>query len=729
MKHKLFLFVILIMAIDARAQQPYDFSAVAPSGQTLYYKTYLILQNGNYIHCAKIVQPTGYPYWRGITKPSGNLEIPSSVTYNGQTYSVRRIGKFAFTSCSGITSVSFPSSIEYIDTAAFEYCSGLTSLVIPDSVTIIRKDAFLQCNNVSSLTLGNMVSTIGDYAFEACTGLTTVNIPASVTSIGLGVFANCRLSSIVVASGNPQYDSRNNCNAIIQTNWNKLIQACDSTIIPDSIFSIGDYAFYLVRPNSIIIPNSVTYIGDHAFDGSSVLTSVVIPASVVSIGQFAFSNCSSLTSVTIGSGVTSIGYKAFFYFCPLSLVTMNPINPPYLSVDVFPSSALFLIPCGSYSSYSTASSWRDYVSKLRYPTTGFNISLLINQDENHGTMGSVSLEEDNGCDNTIVVHAEPYGCYQFDHWSTGSTDNPITLQIDSDTTITAFFAEEQFSIYARSENEEQGTVTGSGIYHCGESITLTAEPTPGYHFTHWTKGNRTITDNPLQVYVSESATYTAHFAISYYTVNVSSSDILRGTVHGGGTNYTYGDAATVSAEAYSGYVFSQWSNGAYYNSYTFAVTEDVDLVADFVAVGTMFRITTEANNVALGHVEGGGMYGVGEYATLTAIPNENCWFEHWEDGSTGNPRQVYVGCDATYTAYFASPGVGISETDTFPAITVYVVGGRIVVDGAEGETVTVYDMIGRLTQTFRHSSNQDLPGGVYLVKVGDFPARKVVVIR
>ena len=223
------------------------------------------------------------------------------------------IGFNAFQGCSGLTSVTIPNSVMGIGDDAFMSCSSLTSVEIPNSVTEIRSSAFNGCSSLTSMEIPNSVTEIGSSAFNSCSGLTEVTIPNSVTTIGKYAFSGCSgLTSVVVSSGNTKYDSRGNCNAIIETATNTLIVGCKNTVIPNSVTSIGNSAFgECTGLTSIMIPNSVTSIGEEAFSVCTGLTSITIPNSVTSIGGSAFWGCSGLTSVEIPNSVTSIGVTTF----------------------------------------------------------------------------------------------------------------------------------------------------------------------------------------------------------------------------------------------------------------------------------------------------------------------------------------------------------------------------------------------------------------------------------
>ena len=168
-------------------------------------------------------------------------------------------------------------------------------------VTAIGDWAFFGCSGITSLTIPDSVTSIGDYAFDSCSGITSLTIPASVTAIGNCAFAGCSdLERISVASHNAIYDSRGDCNAIIETATNTLIAGCKNTTIPASVTSIGDSAFRGCSGiTSLTIPASVTSIGNCAFDGCSGITSLTLPDSVTAIGYSAFSGCSGITSLTI----------------------------------------------------------------------------------------------------------------------------------------------------------------------------------------------------------------------------------------------------------------------------------------------------------------------------------------------------------------------------------------------------------------------------------------------
>ena len=317
----------------------------------------------------------GTSYYEYSNEYSGSVTIPSSVTYNGTIYSVTSIGVLAFYNCSGLTSVTIPNPVTEIGYSAFSGCRGLTSVTIPTSLKTIGERAFKDCQSLTSVAIPNSVTTIGESAFYNCSALTSVSIGNSVTSIGDLAFWNCSgLTSIVVASGNTTYDSRGNCNAIIETASNTLIAGCCNTVIPGTVTTIGDDAFaYCSGLTRVTIPISVTTIGHDAFRYCKGLSSVTIPNSVTSIGDMAFLECSGLKSVTIHGSVTSIGDWAFRGCSGLTDVYSHITDPsrlPYATSlfhldDLNYSGRTLHVPQGTALAYQRNENWYPYFGVIK----------------------------------------------------------------------------------------------------------------------------------------------------------------------------------------------------------------------------------------------------------------------------------------------------------------------------------------------------------------------------
>ncbi len=357
----------------------------------------------------KSIQAGSFDGCSGLT----SITIPNSVT---------SIRYEAFFQCGSLTSITVPNSVTSIEDKAFHQCSKLTSIVvesgntkydsrnncnaiietssntlivgcvnsfIPNSVTSIGVGAFQSCSGLTSITIPNSVTSIGESAFEFCSGLTSITIPNSVKVIDQYAFRSCnKLTTIVVESGNKKYDSRDNCNAIIETSSNTLIAGCNNSVIPNSVTRIGADAFSGYKGlTSVTIPNSVTIIGYGAFWNCVGLTSVTIPNSVKSIGESAFYHCSGLTSVTIGSGTKTIGTSAFASCPDLTDVYCLAESVPTTVASPFDQStinnATLHAPAASLEAYMTTAPWSGFGTILALTNEEIKTLRIENVNNHH----------------------------------------------------------------------------------------------------------------------------------------------------------------------------------------------------------------------------------------------------------------------------------------------------------------------------------------------------------
>ena len=211
---------------------------------------------------------------------------------------------------------------------------------------------FRSCMALTKVTIPSGVTSIGNYAFQSSYNLKFINISNTVTSISSNSFDSCKFDIITVDSGNTVYDSRNNCNAIIETATNTLLVGSKNTIIPNTVTSIGNKAFYIMRQSqlSIIIPDSVTTIADAAFQDS-------------------------FGTIEVGRGVTSIGNKTFAGLSTTDAInkinfTIRATTPPTLGTGNFVKSGLLYVnyiyvPTESVETYKAASGWSSYASIIQ----------------------------------------------------------------------------------------------------------------------------------------------------------------------------------------------------------------------------------------------------------------------------------------------------------------------------------------------------------------------------
>ena len=377
--------------------------------------------------------------------------------------------------------------------------------------------------------------------------------------------------------------------------------------------------------------------------------------------------------------------------------------------------------------------------------------------------GSVYIDGSRQYQTQVSLTATANYGYHFTQWSDGVTDNPRSFTITQDTSFTALFERNEYTLAFQSADTTKGVVTVASVpgLYLDTTPYVTAAALPHYHFTQWNDGS---TENPRRFVFDGDHTYMASFAIDVHTVGVQVDNLAHGTVNGAGCR-EYGQPITVSATAYSGYQFTHWSDGSTYNPYTFAVLEDKDLTAIFVADGepwqdtvvlydtayvllhdttylnvmvhdtTVVRDTTyidvpyavhDTTYITLTDTVTNTVYDtVDNYIYDTVTVTDTLWLTRTDTLWLHDTVTVH---DTVYVT-----GEGIDGAEALNA-KVYSSHGQVVVEGAEGNTVALYDVNGRLLATKQDDYGTALhfdvtASGTYMIKIGHYPARKVVVIR
>lgn len=436
--------------------------------------------------------------YNSSNKYTGDVTIPATVTSSGTTYNVTSVGEYAFSSCTGLTSVIIPNSVTSIGLSAFQGSTGLTSVTIPNGVT-----------------------TILSYAFKDCSALSSITIPESLTDIRSGAFYNCSgLTSIVVENGNTVFDSRNNCNAIIWSHNNALYVGCKNTTIPETVTSIGSSAFTnctgltsITIPNnvtsidafafrgctgltSIIIPPSVTIIDEDVFYQCSNLTSVTIPNSVTSIGGLAFADCSSLTSITIPNSVTSIGNQAFLRCSSLTSVVSQIETPFQFGNNAFygiSSECELIVPIGKRAAYINKG----------WTTSIFQGGVYDGAEVNIGSTGYATYCSTHALDFSGVTGLKAYIASGF----SPSTGKLVLTRVDE-------------------------VPAGEGLYLVGEEGTYTVPfTTTDMLYSNFLKGVTTATTiYPTEGIYTNFILSTGSYGVGFYTLS-SSGELAAGKAY------------------------------------------------------------------------------------------------------------------------------------------------------------------------------------------------------
>ena len=288
-------------------------------------------------------------------------------------HGITAIEKEAFSECTALTSAVLPS-VDTIPARLFSDCNKLHSVVFPEGVETISVQAFWNCAALQSVKFPESLVSIGTSAFVGC-GLTSLFIPSKVNHIEMLAFDYNPFSSIAVAADNAVFDSRNDCNAIIDTETNTLLLGCKATVIPDDVTSIGQCSFADCKG----------------------LTSIVIPATVRNVGGSTFSGCRDLQSVTFLTTTTDLGTRLFWNCTSLKTMKVGWNRPPSIGDDMFRNAPLkdctLYVPKGTGIMYMSAPVWINFGNIIEVDEPEEACYVTIRQGEGGAVKQSVKLGE------------------------------------------------------------------------------------------------------------------------------------------------------------------------------------------------------------------------------------------------------------------------------------------------------------------------------------------------
>lgn len=638
-----------------------------------------------------------------------NINLPSSLLSIGEESfygcggihtitiptSVKMIGYGAFGQCGALTTVNYNAINAYtlkdiVSTAGVFYgCDNFSTLNFGSGVQVIPSVMFKNCTHISGqLVLPNSTREIGDNAFYGCTGITSVTIPVNVDTIGNWPFYGCTSLSTV-------YYNATRCHNTYYTPF----QGCTSlsTIVFGSgVQTIADYLCYNLTSLSgtLTLPNNLREIGNYAFSGCSGLSgSLIIPDNVRRICTYAFYNCTGITELTLGTNLDTLEAGAFHGTSAIATITYKATNCTNgLSSWSFTSNSITNLYINS-----NVQSIPDYFigvcPNLTTVTFPSNLSRIgVNNFYNCGLTGTLTLPPS--------ITEIGYGAFT--------------------------------------------SCSGLSGIQCNASTPPTVPPMYGMSYIFSNCWNIPLYVPCSSVTDYQNAPGWSNFTnISGmggcdYTVTLSVNNSTMGSVSGGGT-YPQGETITITATANSGYHFDHWSDGNIQNPRTFTINSDITLIAYFLQNESLaYTITVNSNNPSMGSTTGSGTFEYGTVTTITAEPYEDYHFVQWQDGNTQRIRTITVTGNATYTAYFDGSN-GIDDVETSDNLKIYSRGNTIVIDfsgqqaAVSRQDIVVYDVMGRVIKQTADSGHQaavEIPvtsAGVYMVKVGEHPSRKVVV--
>ena len=641
--------------------------------------------------------------------------------------SLQSIGEYAFQNCTHIgTTLQLPDNLLTIGRNAFQNCDSLFYLYTNNSSAPLTANVFSECNRLYQVSIGNNIHSIGDSAFLNCPRLTNITFGTNISTIGNSAFRNCiRLITPVFPSGltSISHSAFKGCTAL----GDEITFPASISNIGDSAFSNTHSIATITMKGStpptiyantfssstastqVLVPcgSLLAYFMSNYWENFSNLHESAPYTITISTNNPTMGSASVTLQPTCSSPIARIQATANTNYHFIQWNDGNTANPRILNLSsdtsftaIFASDYSYInVICndstrgivsgsGLYS-YMTpvtisATAFPDYHfqrwndgntqnPRTVYATQDSTFSALflpnlstITVNNNNPLMGTVSGSGTYYYQNQIVISATPFTGHHFTFWNDGITTNPRTISVSQDSTFTANFAPNIYTLTAFSNNNSMGTVSGAGSYNYLSQVELTATPNFGHHFNQWSDG---VTTNPRTIIITSDTIFSALFAPNTYTVDITSNDTTTGTAYGSGI-YNFGTTANISASPAYGYHFVQWSDGNQDNPRSLTVTGNTSLVA-FFAINT-YTVSLNTNNSTMGSVNGSGIYNHNTPVQISAIPYQGYHFIRWSDNDTNNPRLINVTSNITLTAIFAINTytlTAISANDAYGTVT------------------------------------------------------------
>ena len=653
-----------------------------------------------------------------------------------------------------IPTVSSATQIGFYFTDNWGYCAAV------DSLTLIPASTYNVTLATNNSILGTTNPAPGTYAYLPGDTLTISAIPATNCHFVQWNDGDTNASRLITVTGDVTYTAFFDYNPITVTLVNA--NASLGTITPAPgiyTFNVGDTIATLATANSgchfvkWLISSAIFSDSTTINPISMIIPAIMAGANITMTAQFAadqytitaVANDNALGTVT-GSGV--YGYNTYATLTATPAASCHFVQ--WNDGDTNTTRSVLVTGNATYTAY------------FEYDSVTF---ILTNADTAMGSVTPAPGIYVYHVGDTVTATATANFGYHFNNWliSIGilvdsNNSNPVTLVVPSylaglTVNVAPQFAPNQYTIAALSNNDSLGTVSGTGMYDYNTYATITATPAAHCAFVEWNDGDTNAVRNIL---VTGNATYTATFrAIPQHTVTLTVVPDNAGTVSGEGTYYE-GDNVTIIAIPNEGYEFNGWAIEADGDPFDYAIfshdailtfpmgENDINYFAVFNELPVSVELSILTNDETMGYVLVNGEQTttytghVGDTITLQAVANEGFHFSLWtitglEDSIMVDPVISYVITENShYVIAVFQPNVGIDDNNSDNTL-IYSVNNNIVVRGAEQQTIRVFDVVGRLVAQRNDAAAEEtiaMPNtGIYLVKIGNAPAKRVVVRR